>query len=195
MNLMCRLRSIHSGICSMPKHRPRVPRGAPSSPAPTARRDFTANPGPQPVRQPASPLRGRTTSRPEPRNRGPGAETSWSRHQTQLPSPLNPPGRPKPLPNSSRKYPCQALLPLPAIGVPGTAGQTRAVRCKVLQTTHLVHVTLQLVQDHAVDRLTPLIGQQPPGVGVEGHHIVAAREQERKRSKQACNLSRSFSLQ
>ena len=52
-----------------------------------------------------------------------------------------------------------------------------AVRCKVLQAAHLVHVALQLAQDHALDRLAPLPRQQPLGVGGEGGRLVAAREQ------------------
>ena len=53
----------------------------------------------------------------------------------------------------------------------------RAVRRKVLQAAHLIHVAVQLAQDHALDRLAPLPGQQSLGVGGEGGRMVAAREQ------------------
>ena len=41
----------------------------------------------------------------------------------------------------------------------------------------MVHVAAQLPQDPALDRLAPLIGQQPLGVRTEGGRLVAAREQ------------------
>ncbi len=49
---------------------------------------------------------------------------------------------------------------------------------KYCRGVHLVRVAIQMAQDHALDRLAPLPGQQPLGVGQEGYALVAAREQE-----------------